>query len=299
MAPIKHPQKREPRTRHIIWPTIRSAFNTFLQINGDQWAGAFAYNTFFALFPLTIVLVTITSFFIAHDVAVKKVIAFIESFAPISGEWQQQIAGTITGVINSREEVGFVAFALLVYATLRSFGTLISAVNRVWGTESYNFWRLPLKSLVLLGVTVGALLFGLITPVLLRSIRMLLSPMDDSLSLLFETGNYLVPLCAMFFGLSLFYKLSPTRPMKFSEVWVGALSATVLQVGSGSLFVIYLSSFAKLNAVYGSLGGIMALLLWIYLSGCFFIYGACMCSSLADLKSIKPNKINMSKPSSA
>jgi len=49
-----------------------------------------------------------------------------------------------------------------------------------------------------------------------------------------------------------------------------------------SLFVIYLQDFATLNAVYGTFGGIMALLLWIYLSGCVFIFGACLCASQAE-----------------
>jgi Ca2+-transporting ATPase len=44
-----------------------------------------------------------------------------------------------------------------------------------------------------------------------------------------------------------------------------------------SLFEIYLKNFATLNAVYGAFGGIMALQLWIYLSGCIFIFGACLC----------------------
>jgi Ca2+-transporting ATPase len=49
-----------------------------------------------------------------------------------------------------------------------------------------------------------------------------------------------------------------------------------------SLFVIYLKDFATLNAVYGGLGGIMALLLWIYLSGCILIFGTCLCAAQAE-----------------
>jgi Ca2+-transporting ATPase len=50
-----------------------------------------------------------------------------------------------------------------------------------------------------------------------------------------------------------------------------------------SLFVIYLADFATLNAVYGAFGGMMALLLWIYLSGCGFIFGACLCAGQAEV----------------
>jgi uncharacterized BrkB/YihY/UPF0761 family membrane protein len=46
--------------------------------------------------------------------------------------------------------------------------------------------------------------------------------------------------------------------------------------------VIYLKNFATLNAVYGAFGGTMALLLWIYLSGCIIIFGACLCAARAE-----------------
>jgi uncharacterized BrkB/YihY/UPF0761 family membrane protein len=42
------------------------------------------------------------------------------------------------------------------------------------------------------------------------------------------------------------------------------------------------STLTGLNAIYGAFGGIMALLLWIYLSGCIFIFGACLCAAQAE-----------------
>jgi len=71
---------------------------------------------------------------------------------------------------------------------------------------------------------------------------------------------------------------------------VAALCATVLLQAADSLFVIYLKYFATLNAVYGAFGGIMALLLWIYLSGCIFIFGACLCAAQAEGRSAPAEK---------
>ena len=90
------------------------------------------------------------------------------------------------------------------------------------------------------------------------------------------------PLLVLFVSLGMFYKLAPRRPTRFAEVWAAALSATLLLQVAESLFVIYLKNFATFNAVYGAFGGIMALLLWIYLSGCIFIFGACMSAVQAE-----------------
>ena len=65
-----------------------------------------------------------------------------------------------------------------------------------------------------------------------------------------------------------------------------ALCGTILLQAAESLFVVYLKNFATLNAVYGTFGGIMALLLWIYISGCIVIFGACLCAGQAEMRSL-------------
>ena len=82
----------------------------------------------------------------------------------------------------------------------------------------------------------------------------------------------------------MFYKLAPRRPTRFAEVWVATLCATLLLQAAESLFVIYLKNFSTINAIYGAFGGIMALLLWIFLSGCIFIFGACMSAVQAEAR---------------
>src|SRR4030042_471250 len=98
------------------------------------------------------------------DRAGIEVIAYIKSYIPIGGEMQQHIFNTVSGVINARGQAGAVAFLILVWAALQCFTTLICATNRAWGTAKYNWWRLPLKSLVLLGITAGAILLGMAMP---------------------------------------------------------------------------------------------------------------------------------------
>lgn len=107
--------------------------------------------------------------------------------------------------------------------------------------------------------------------------------MNDFRNWVYTLGSFFIPLLVVFTSLSLFYRLAPRRTTRFSEVWVAALCATLLLLIAANLFVIYLKDFATLNAVYGAFGGIMALLLWIYLSGGIFIFGACLCAAQADV----------------
>jgi Ca2+-transporting ATPase len=260
---------------------FRVAVETFLRIDGAQCGAAFAYNVFFSVFPLMVLLVTISSLFIDRDRAAKEVIALVEGYIPITGEMQSQVFDTIGGVVKVRQKAGAVAFIILVWGALQCFTTLISAANRAWGTMEYTWWRLPLKSLAVLGITTSAVLLGLAAAVLLKMAEGRPVPGHESHSAVYSLEISLVTVVVVFLGLCLFYRLAPRRSTRFAEVWTAALCATILLRASDSLFVIYLKDFATLNALYGAFGGIMALLLWTYCSGCILIFGACLCAGRA------------------
>jgi YihY family inner membrane protein len=267
-----------------MWAILCLSVKKFLQIDGAQWAGAFAFNAFFSLFPVIVLIVTIASAFVDREKAGRAVIAYVESYVPIGGEMQQHVFDTIAGVINARQQAGAVAFLILIWSALQCFATLISAINRAWGTTAYNnWWRLPLKSLLLLGIMAAAVLLGVAAPVLPKMAQGWHLSAPDFSSWVYSLAGFFIPLVAIFFSLSLFYRLAPRRRTRFTEVWPAALCATVLLRTGENLFVIYLQDFATLNAVYGAFGGIMALLLWIYLSGCVFIFGACLCAGRAEV----------------
>jgi len=270
---------------HSIWAISWLAIKKYFQINGTQWAGAFAFNAVFSLFPLIILFVTIASILIDQDRAGKEVISFMQSYIPISDKMQTHIFDVIAGMVKARGRVGAVAFLILIWGSLKCFTTLISATNRAWDVEAYTWWRLPLKSLILLGITEGAVLLGMAMPVLMRIAKHWLLKENDIRLWVDALGSFFIPLLFVFLGLSLFYRLAPRSRTKFAQVWAAAMCATVLLWATESLFVIYLKDFATLNAIYGAFGGIVALLLWIYLSGCIIIFGACLCAAQAEVRS--------------
>ena len=266
------------RTRDII----RLAVERFFFIDGAQRAGAFSYSAFFALFPLIILFVTIASIFISYDTAGKAVIGYAERYVPLSGEMQRYIFNTVAGVVRSRSKAGAAAFLMLLWVAPQFFTTLITAANRAWGAKADNWWHQPLKSVLLLGITVCAVLLGLGLSMSAKMAHAWLFPVFHYLPWIYKLGAALIPWIAVFISLAIFYRLAPWRRTRFTEVWPGALCATALLHAAETLFVFYLKHFAALNAVYGAFGGIMALLLWIYLSGCVFIFGACLCAAQAQ-----------------
>lgn len=269
---------------HSIWTLLRLTSKRFFLIEGMQRAEAFAFNAFFSLFPLIILLVTIASTFTDRDRAGIEILVYIAGYIPLGGEMQDYIFSAISDVMKARQQASLVAFLILVWVAIQCFTTLIHATHRAWDTKMQTWWRLPLKSLLLLGITAGAVFFGIVLPMLVQVAKKASHEVNVFGYWAYALGSFLISLLVVFVSLGMFYKLAPGRTTRFAEVWVAALCATLLLQAVGSLFVYYLQNFSTINAVYGAFGGIMALLLWIFLSGCIFIFGACMSAVQAEAR---------------
>jgi Ca2+-transporting ATPase len=232
---------------------------------------------------LTILLVTAGSLFVEREVVMLAVVKLVNHYTPMSNEQERGAVATIRDWLNARGKISLAALPLLVWGALKFLRTLIRTTNRVWRSPTYNWWRLPLKSLGLLGFTASAVLIGILLPGLARLIQNWLTTQRQFPQWVFALQFHLIPWLVLFYGLIMLYRLAPSRPTRFSEVWLGALGATVL-IGLGErLFLVYAANFAHFNVLYGALGGIVAFLLWLYLSGCVGVFGVCFCAAQAEV----------------
>lgn len=268
----------------IARKTLPLAFRRFLEIDGTARGAAFAYYAFFSLFPLIVLFVTIGSMFLERDVAIETVIGYAEHYVPLEPEMERSIFDTIQGVVAARGQVGLIASIVLIWGSLQFFRALVRGTNRAWQTEMHNWWQMPLKNLMLLLVLGSALILGMLAPAAARLAQEWLPPLRGVVQWLTNTALATVPTLLLFYGLVFFYRLAPRRPTRFSQVWPAALGMAVLLRGVESLFLFYLRSFADFNVVYGTFGSIMALLLWIYLSGCLVVFGACVTAAETEVK---------------
>ena len=85
--------------------------------------------------------------------------------------------------------------------------------------------------------------------------------------------RYVVALGATVFVTGLMYYTGPNRPMKFRSVWPGAILATVLWLLATSFFALYVRHIARYSVVYGSIGAVIALLVWMYLLAVISLLG--------------------------
>jgi membrane protein len=84
----------------------------------------------------------------------------------------------------------------------------------------------------------------------------------------------LVPALLSVGAFVLMYRTMPRAPVRLRDVWLGGLIAGLLWEASQQLFFWYLANLATYNVIYGSVGAIIAFLLWAYLSAQIFLLGA-------------------------
>ncbi len=266
------------------WRTIQRTRARWAEEDGDQRAAAFAYYLLLSLLPLVFLMVSAGSLFVEREDATREVIQWIKQYVPLTGEQERSVAANIHGVLEKSGEINLAAFPLLLWGALKFLRTMIRTTNRIWRSPIYNWWRLPLKSLGLLGITLSAAFLGIILPGIARLARRWIAAYLEFPNWAFNLTFNLIPWLVLFSGIIMIYRQAPSRPTKFSEVWVGALAATALIWISERLFLLYAVHFAQFNVVYGALGGLMAFLLWVYLSSCIGVLGVCICAARADVR---------------
>jgi len=266
------------------WRVLRMAWARWKEVDGDQRAAAFSYYLILSILPLTILLVTAGSLFVDQEVATRSLVSLGNRHTVLTSEQEGAAVEIIRGMLEARGTISLVALPILIWGSLKFLRTLIRTTNRVWRSPPYDWLRLPLKSLGLLGITLSAVFIGILLPGWAQLIQSSLIPQLRLPPWAFGLLLRPIPWIVLFYGLLMTYRLAPSRPTKFSDVWLGALGATVLIVLGERLLLIYADNFGKFNVLYGALGGVVMFFIWLYLSSCLGVIGICFCAAQAEMR---------------
>ncbi len=293
--PERFASKRPPtQSAAALWKWFKTAGLNFSEINGTVWSASFAYYAFFSLVPLLLLLVTlstdVTARFMGEQEAKKMafdyIVSNLDKYLPVSIGMQETIHATVWGVMNTRGKIGLIALVGLIWSGTGFFQSLVSSINQAWGHHPLNWWKLPLKNLLMLGVLLSALLLGVVVPAILKIVQQHFEFGGDLTKALFGVLAVLIPVAVLFYGFLLFYKLAPRRRanVTFSMVWIPALLVTALLQVCQQVFVFYTTRITNFNAVYGTFGGVIALMLWSYVSGLVIVFGGCLCAAQRQMR---------------
>ncbi len=236
-------------------------------------AGALAYYALLALIPTLIALVSIYG--LAFDASdVERQLEDIANVLP--DEAEELVNEQLRAVVESNAAGLGIGVVVSILAALWSASSgvkaLIAATNLVFDEEeTRGFVKVRGLSLLLMlgAVVVAAVGIGLMV-VLPRVL-----PLGGIAETLVSLATWPVVVIVVAIGLSVLYHFGPahTHP-KWEWASIGALGAAVGWALLTLVFGFYVSTFGNFSATYGSLAGVILLLLWFYLSGLVILLGA-------------------------
>ena len=239
-------------------------------------AATLGYYFVFSLFPFLFFLATLTAFVPHVRESVDALLDHARAFLP--SEAMDIIEPHLRGLVaSSRPHLLTLGLAAALYSASRGVNSVRTALNRAYDVkESRPLWK---TELLAFGMTVGGgllLLFGIAVLVSGGSagqwVARHLSIADEYVTVL-RWIRWPVTTVAIMLAAALSYYLLPDVEQKFKFITLGSVVGTLVWFLASWSFSVYVSHFGSYNVTYGSIGGVIVLLTWFYITGFILLMG--------------------------
>jgi membrane protein len=269
---------RQIQARLLKQPVIRFIVTVFKEMGSDDastLAAALSYYAFMCLFPLLLGLIAILGLFLPSQNLQNALLDYVGNNLPSSADLVKQ---TISDVIRLRGALGLISIITLLWSGSSLFSAVSHAINRAWNVgKERSFFINKAREL---GMALSLGMLFLVSLAVTAVFSILAQGQFSDASFLISLGSYALTFILTLGIFLLLYKYIPNTGTEWRFVWPGAVVATVLFEIARHFFAFYIEHFGSYQLIYGSLGAIVILLVWIYYSAFIMLLGAEVCSEL-------------------
>lgn len=285
-APRRPSELRVRSWLRVIWRTILRYFEGDL----DDRAAALTYYGIMSIFPGLVVLVSTVGLF--GESFARRVEDNLRTLAP--GPAKQIIADALTNLRENPRAAGIVAIVSVIVAFWSAtgyIGSFMRATNRIFDVpEGRPLWKtIPLQ----FAITIITGLFLVISSLSVFFTGRLASSAGQALGVreesvrVFDIVKWPVLAVAVMLMIALLYWVAPNaRHSGFRWITPGSVLAVVLWIAASAGFAVYIANFNSFNRTYGTLGGIVIFLVWLWLTNVAILLGAQLDAELAHTRAI-------------
>ncbi|HHY21989.1 MAG TPA: YihY/virulence factor BrkB family protein [Bacilli bacterium] len=246
----------------------------------NDWAATLAFYFMLSIFPLLIFILALIPYLPINTAYLHT---FISDFAPAAiGEL---FTTTILEVIEEPKG-GLLSFGILasIWSASNGINAFTRALNRAYAIEeTRSFFYVRFMSIVMTLGMVLVIVITLLLPVFGNIILETLTSifgLSTATVMLFNKLRWIVGIAIMTTVLLFIYYLAPNKRLPIPHVTIGAVTATISWQLISLGFSAYISNFSNYSTTYGSLGGIIILMLWFFLSGVILVLGGEVIASI-------------------
>ncbi|MCM3664228.1 YihY/virulence factor BrkB family protein [Mesobacillus subterraneus] len=232
-----------------------------------------AYYYMLALFPMLILLIAIVPYL---NIDPQKAIDVVNKLLP--SESAQLLKDNVVKLVSERNG-GLLTFGIIgtIWSASNGMNAFMKAMNIAFDVEeTRSFIKARLISIMLTIGLILTLVVALLLPVFgkvildgIQSFIHIPAPFD----IVFSIVRWIVAFVVMAAVIAALYQIAPNKHYPFKHVIPGAIFATVVWQLISLGFSFYVSNFGNYSATYGSLGGVIVLMLWLFLTGLALVLG--------------------------
>jgi membrane protein len=271
------PEGADARTG--LWPTLKRTALEFQEDNMSDWAAALTYYGLLSLFPALIALVSILGLFGDPQTTTRQITDIVTQIGPSSAA--DTFSGPIESITSNRSAAGilfFVGLGVALWSASGYVGAFMRASNIAWETpEGRSFFKLrPLQMLVTLAMVIMLAIVALalvLTGPIVGAVGDSIGIGDTALQV-WDIAKWPVLLVVVILMFSLLYYSAPNVKLPgFRFITPGAAFAVVAWLIASALFAFYVANFGSYDKTYGTLGGVVALLVWVWITNLALLFG--------------------------
>jgi membrane protein len=258
---------------------VRRTITEFSEDNLTDQAAALTYYGLLALFPALIALVSIVGLFADPQSTSKTITDIVTQIGPSSAA--STFSGPIESITSNQSAAG-VLFVVGLLAALWSasgyVGAFMRASNVIYETpEGRPVWKLrPLQMLITLVMVVLVVLLMLALVLTGPIVDAVAGPLgiSSTATATWEIAKWPVMLAIVITIISVLYYSTPNVKLRgFKWVTPGGIVAVVVWLLASAGFAFYVANFGSYDKTYGTLGGVVVMLMWLWITNLALLFG--------------------------
>ena len=260
-----------------LWALVWAVWDTSGRRHISVIAAGVAFFGMFAIFPAITAVISIFGL-VADPVVVVQQLDLLRDIIPADA--YALLVGQMGRLLAAQTQtLGWttaVSIGLALWAARLGIAGLMGGLNAIADRPPRNGFKQAIVALtltvVLVTLAIVAMLAVIVAPIVLA-----FAPIAASSALILDGVRWAVAFFVLYAALSLLYRFGPNqRGARVRWLTVGAGTAILLWIVASVLLSYYLSNFTSYNEVYGSIGAVIGMLLWLYITAYLILLGAAL-----------------------